>query len=103
MAYPLTTYGFADASGFGTYEATCRYMEREVGGSSDGRLSYTQIGVAGLVGGLAVVPVVCPSELIKVKLQYQLESEKANRDAGEMMHAAPGVRTLKELIKFHDE
>ena len=37
-----------------------------------GKLTYTQIFLVGCAGGVAQIPVVVPSELIKIKLQNQL-------------------------------
>jgi len=39
---------------------------------ADGKLSYFQIYLTGCVGGICPVAILCPTELVKIRLQDQL-------------------------------
>ena len=71
MAPPLAAVAFQNALLFCSYGNTLRLFTAR----DDGRHAVHQVAVAGAVSGLVQLAVICPTDLVKIKLQMQTDSK----------------------------
>lgn len=71
MVPPLTAVALQNAILFGVYGNTLKLFKSQ----SDGSYSAGQVAFAGSVAGLAQCFIICPLDLVKVKLQMQTEGK----------------------------
>jgi len=69
MVPPLTAVALQNAILFGIYGNTLKLFDAQPNGS----YTPSQVAVAGSMAGLAQCFIVCPLDLVKIKLQMQTE------------------------------
>ena len=69
MAPPLAAVAFQNALLFCSYGNILRLFNKR----DDGRYAIRHVAFAGAVSGLVQLAVICPTDLVKIKLQMQTE------------------------------
>ncbi|XP_067939098.1 solute carrier family 25 member 45-like [Watersipora subatra] len=74
LTYPLVTYGAVNAAFFAAVQYSQKTTFFQSKADENGKFNYYHLFLLGSIGGLAQVPVVSPTELVKIKLQDQINT-----------------------------
>ncbi|XP_077979304.1 solute carrier family 25 member 45-like [Glandiceps talaboti] len=88
MGFPLATVSLQSAILFGTYGNVLRKLSAWRGDGPNQPPRMTDIFIAGWVGGTVQLALLCPIELVKVRLQMQTHG----RDTSKVGQASPTYR-----------
>ncbi|KAM8725531.1 solute carrier family 25 member 47-A isoform 1-T1 [Acanthopagrus schlegelii] len=76
MSLPLTTVTLTSSMSFGTYR-NCLQCLSQVRRGGSGPNTKLEVFLSGMAGGIAQTSVMCPGDLVKVRLQCQTESKRS--------------------------
>ncbi|ELU17194.1 hypothetical protein CAPTEDRAFT_133374, partial [Capitella teleta] len=88
MGFPLVSYGVVNSVFFGVYGQTLKFFK---GADHERGVTYTEVFLAGSMGGLVQISVACPVDLVKVVLQSQIPK-------GAVRFKGP-VQTIRSILK----
>uniref|UniRef100_A0A3B5BF74 Solute carrier family 25 member 47-A-like n=1 Tax=Stegastes partitus TaxID=144197 RepID=A0A3B5BF74_9TELE len=75
MFLPLATVSMTSSVVFGTYR-NCLQCLSQARGAAGGSNTKLEVFLSGLAGGIAQTSVMCPGDIVKVRLQCQTESKR---------------------------
>ncbi|PSN34246.1 Solute carrier family 25 member 45 [Blattella germanica] len=100
MTFPFLTAGAMNSLFFGVYGMCLRSLEKNNRQESSEKTKYKEkesnIFIAGTIGGLAIISLGCPVDLIKIKLQ----SQTGTHGNSHRKHAS-AFTTFRHIVKKH--
>ncbi|XP_002736823.1 solute carrier family 25 member 45-like [Saccoglossus kowalevskii] len=98
MAFPLATISVQNALVFGVYGNTLHQLSKWRYGDPNKASSNSDILIAGCVGGFVQLSLACPVDLVKIRLQMQMEKRESLLDKKKIHYKGP-VDCLRSICK----